>query len=172
MHANKHVSTATNQHSTIEELLETLFLWWSMPRGYKEDNWSKKGQLEGSCHSERTWAWKQMNSHCWSHYQATTSEDTAGWKRLSICFSDMWSVEISDGIIMKCSHEFVLKWSINPISKPNPRWESLTHVAIIWKCNVAKECCCTIRSSSMSKRKVLKRFKWWSWSEQEDRWRY
>jgi hypothetical protein len=54
-----------------------------MPRGFnKEDNWSKNWQFEWSRHSERTSARKQRKRHCWSPYQATTSEDTAGWKRL------------------------------------------------------------------------------------------
>jgi hypothetical protein len=35
----KHVRTATNTHSTIELLLETLFSTLSVLRGYKEDNW-------------------------------------------------------------------------------------------------------------------------------------
>jgi hypothetical protein len=30
---NKHMSPATNQHATIEELLETVFLRWSVPGG-------------------------------------------------------------------------------------------------------------------------------------------
>jgi hypothetical protein len=32
-------------------------------------------KLEGSCHSERTWGWKQRNSHFWSRYQVTGSRD-------------------------------------------------------------------------------------------------
>jgi hypothetical protein len=30
----KHISAAMNQHATIEELLESLFSVWSMPRLY------------------------------------------------------------------------------------------------------------------------------------------
>jgi hypothetical protein len=33
----KHFSAATNQHATIEELLETVFSMLSMPRLYKEE---------------------------------------------------------------------------------------------------------------------------------------
>jgi hypothetical protein len=33
----KHISTATNEHATIEELLETVFSVWSMPRLQNED---------------------------------------------------------------------------------------------------------------------------------------
>jgi hypothetical protein len=32
---------------------------------------------------------EQRNSHCWSLYQATTSEVTAGWKILGMCSSDL-----------------------------------------------------------------------------------
>jgi hypothetical protein len=42
----------------------------------------KNSQLEESRYSERTWARKQRNSHGWSRHQATTGEDTAGWKIL------------------------------------------------------------------------------------------
>jgi hypothetical protein len=40
-----------------------------------------------------------------SHYQATTGEDTAGWKRLSVCCSELQSVRISDSVIVTCSYE-------------------------------------------------------------------
>jgi major membrane immunogen (membrane-anchored lipoprotein) len=37
-----------------------------------------------------------------SRYQATISEDTEGWKKLSV----IWlKVEISDGAIIKCNYE-------------------------------------------------------------------
>jgi hypothetical protein len=39
-----------------------------------------------------------------SRYQATASEDSR-FKRLIICCSDLQSVEISDGTIIKRSHE-------------------------------------------------------------------
>jgi hypothetical protein len=42
-----------------------------------------------------------------SRYQANTIEDTAGWKRLGVCESDLWSVEIRDGAVIKCNYEFV-----------------------------------------------------------------
>jgi hypothetical protein len=40
-----------------------------------------------------------------SRYHTTTSEDTAGWKRLDVCSGDLRNVEISDGAIMKYSYE-------------------------------------------------------------------
>jgi hypothetical protein len=40
-----------------------------------------------------------------SRYQATASKDIAGWKRLNVCSSDLRSVEISDGAIIKYSYE-------------------------------------------------------------------
>jgi hypothetical protein len=44
-----------------------------------------------------------------SHYQATTNEDTAGWKRLSVYCSELKSVEISDGAIIKCNYELCVQ---------------------------------------------------------------
>jgi hypothetical protein len=40
-----------------------------------------------------------------SRYQATTSKDTASWKRLSVWPSDLQSVEINDGTIINCIYE-------------------------------------------------------------------
>jgi hypothetical protein len=48
-----------------------------------------------------------------------------GWKRLSVCNSELYSAENSN-VIMSC----VLKWSINPISNPKLCQESLIHVTI------------------------------------------
>jgi hypothetical protein len=36
----KHVAGATNTHSIIELMLETVFSTWSVQSGHKEDNWS------------------------------------------------------------------------------------------------------------------------------------
>jgi hypothetical protein len=33
---SKHITTATNQHATTEELLEIIFSMWSMPLLYNE----------------------------------------------------------------------------------------------------------------------------------------
>jgi hypothetical protein len=44
-------------------------------------------QLEGSSHSESRGIATVRN-----RYQATNSEDIAGWKRLSVCASDLLSV--------------------------------------------------------------------------------
>jgi hypothetical protein len=73
--------------------------------------------LEGSRPSERTWTRKQKNHHCWSRYQETTSEDTEDWKRLSMCCSDLQSVEVSDGAVIKCSHVYQ-----NPIESHSNVW--------------------------------------------------
>jgi hypothetical protein len=37
----KHVSAATNQHATIEGVLEAVFSVWSVPRLYSEDQREK-----------------------------------------------------------------------------------------------------------------------------------
>jgi hypothetical protein len=53
--------------------------------------------------------------------QETAGEDTVGWKMLSGCCGDLWIMEISGGAVIACSSESrVYKWSINPISNPNP----------------------------------------------------
>jgi hypothetical protein len=40
------------------------------------------------------------------------------------------SVEISGGAINKCIYELCVKWSINPVTNPKPRRESLIHMTI------------------------------------------
>jgi hypothetical protein len=45
-------------------------------------------------------------------YQETASENTL--RRLSMCISDLQSVEISDSAVIT-----LYKWSINPIANPN-----------------------------------------------------
>jgi hypothetical protein len=37
----KHGSTSTNEHTTIEELLEAVFPVWSVLKLYSEDQWEK-----------------------------------------------------------------------------------------------------------------------------------
>jgi hypothetical protein len=78
---NKQVPAATNTHATIEILLEMMFATRSVARGYKEKSWcsvreseARRLQLERSRSSERTWAHKQMNSHCRNRYQETCSK--------------------------------------------------------------------------------------------------
>jgi hypothetical protein len=51
-----------------------------------------------------------------SRYQATTSEDTAGWEILSVV---LYSVEIA--IVLLLFVVTTCKWSINPIINPKPR---------------------------------------------------
>jgi hypothetical protein len=55
----RHVHAARDKQATIEELLETMFSMWSVPKLYTED--------------------KVVNR---SRYQATTSEDIAHWENL------------------------------------------------------------------------------------------
>jgi hypothetical protein len=35
----KHIAVATDTHSAIEELLESVFSVWPVPRPYNEDQW-------------------------------------------------------------------------------------------------------------------------------------
>jgi hypothetical protein len=49
--------------------------------------------------------------------QDTTSED---WEDLA-CPSDLWCGEVSDSVVIYCDYEWLYKkWSINPITNPNP----------------------------------------------------
>jgi hypothetical protein len=45
-------------------IVKSVLCTRSLPRDYKEDNWCKNSQFEGSLHSKRIWAWTQRNSHC------------------------------------------------------------------------------------------------------------
>jgi hypothetical protein len=51
----KHISAATNQHATTEELLEVVSTMWSMPRLYNEEQRGKLG--EG-------WIWQLVVLSC------------------------------------------------------------------------------------------------------------
>jgi hypothetical protein len=82
MIADKQVPAATVKAQQWRYYWKQSFLWWSVPRGYNEDNWSKNRQLEGKCHSKKTWPGSRGVAIVRSRYQATASEDTAGWKDL------------------------------------------------------------------------------------------
>jgi hypothetical protein len=56
-----------------------------------------------------------------SRYQATTSEDTAGWKRLGVCSSNLKNVEISDGTIIKCRPNYELCAKVVNKSNTQPK---------------------------------------------------
>jgi hypothetical protein len=75
-----------------------------------------------------------------SLYQDTSSEDTASWKRLSLCCSDLQSVEISDGAIIKCNDGVCVK----VVNKSNIQSKTPSRVTptrdnmkldIRWKCS-------------------------------------
>jgi hypothetical protein len=38
-------------------------------------------------------------------YPEKSSQDTAGWKKLSVCFSDLQIVEIGDNVVVMCSYD-------------------------------------------------------------------
>jgi hypothetical protein len=107
-----------NRCTTIEVLLETGFSTRSVLRSYKEDNGATKSVLFGT---EDLCMWSSRISTVTSHCQGTVGEDTAGCKKLSEWCSELWSVEISDGTIIIGSYRsWMYKWSIKPISNPNP----------------------------------------------------
>jgi hypothetical protein len=58
-----------------------------MLRGYNEDNWSKGTTLQRGLEPR-----SRGVAVIRRHYQETSSEDTAGWKRLSMCASYLLSV--------------------------------------------------------------------------------
>jgi hypothetical protein len=82
-----------------------------VPGDYKAKNWSKKRQLEiGKEPGSRGIA---IVISC---YEATTSEDTTGWKILSVIFQSADVVLVVQLFVVKTC---IL--SINPTSNPNPR---------------------------------------------------
>jgi hypothetical protein len=95
-------------------------------------------QLEGSRHSERTWARKQRNSRCSSRYQATTSEDTVGWKRLSIWSSELQNAEINDGTIIKYNYELCVKVVNKSNLQSKNLGDSATHNCVIIYCQKSR----------------------------------
>jgi hypothetical protein len=71
------VSRGNSPHSTLEILLETVFST-SVPRGYKENNWSRIRQLEGGAIEREI---SPEGTTVRSRYHTRASEGTAGWKR-------------------------------------------------------------------------------------------
>jgi hypothetical protein len=93
--------------------METVSSMWLVPKCYKqsqsssrEDSW--QAVLYWSPWSENLsllgWRIVTVRSLC----QGTTSEDTAGWKRLSGC-CDLWNVEISGGALIKYNYDICAK---------------------------------------------------------------
>jgi hypothetical protein len=112
-------------------LLETVFSIRSVKNGYKEDNWGNpvnwglavqlssarqaqkrrrcswvdKEFCTGGC-DKRTWAHEAEESPLLEAVARERLVKTAGWKRLSRCCGDLWSVEISDSAVITCSSEW------------------------------------------------------------------
>jgi hypothetical protein len=87
-------------NATTEILLETMFSTRSVQRGYKEDNWSNRvSSIWESVKIRSSWKRDAIQrvfepgskeiDIVRSPYQATPSEDTTGWKRLSRCCVDL-----------------------------------------------------------------------------------
>jgi hypothetical protein len=91
-------------HATIKVLLKTVFSTRSVQRGYKEDNWGNRDSSVWEAVKKRE-SWKGYRKGAViqrglehgsrgiavvrNRYQGTSSEDTAGWKRFSMCCSDL-----------------------------------------------------------------------------------
>jgi hypothetical protein len=80
----KHVSAATNQHATVEELLEALFSVRSVPTLYSED------QREKLVRRGRSRQLLVLSCIVSSRYLAKTSEKTEDYVRCSS--SNLYSV--------------------------------------------------------------------------------
>jgi hypothetical protein len=77
-----------------------VFSTWSVPKCCQ---WGKFGAYF-SCETVAGWEWRERGS--WiistvrSRYQEKTSDDIADCWRLRVCSSDLWSVEISDDVVI------------------------------------------------------------------------
>jgi hypothetical protein len=79
--------------------MEELFFMWSVPRGYKRD---KLSSVRGVC-EERTWAREAEESPLLEavvRVRLVKPQQGEG-----LAFSDLWNVEISNGIIVICSYD-------------------------------------------------------------------
>jgi hypothetical protein len=86
------------------------------------ESWVVHGRLWQEDLSAWSWRMSTVRNRC-----QRTAEAIAGWKRLSRCCGDLWSVEISDRVVSGCSSE----WSINPVTNPYPVCSHTTlHVTI------------------------------------------
>jgi hypothetical protein len=78
---------------------------WSVPRYYNNDSF----EHQFSCETVASWQWlervKLKNVHVRSRCQGAAGEDTAGWKRLSVCCGGLQIAEISGGTIIACTSE-------------------------------------------------------------------
>jgi hypothetical protein len=61
---NKHVPTATNPHTTTDELLVMVFYEWSVLRCYKENNCSKSSESWIISQQVMKWVQKLKHLHC------------------------------------------------------------------------------------------------------------
>jgi hypothetical protein len=66
--------------------------------------------------SAGSWRISTVRSRC----QGTAGYDTTGWKELSGCCGDLYSVKIGGSAETACSYERCVQWSTNPISIPYP----------------------------------------------------
>jgi hypothetical protein len=97
----RHVIAETDKHATIGVLLETVFSTRSDQRGCKEDNWGNRVSSVWEFVRKRSSKKKAAVQRgiepgsrgivvVRSRHQATTEEDTAGWKRLVKCGNQRW----------------------------------------------------------------------------------
>jgi hypothetical protein len=78
------VSKAMDTHATIEVLLETVFSTQSVQMGYKETTEARSGSWKGAAIQRGLEPSSTGIATASSCYQATTSEDITGWKRISV----------------------------------------------------------------------------------------
>jgi hypothetical protein len=89
---------------------------WSVSRSYLEDNWGDQlSSVRESVRIRGSWnrgaiqrglvCVKLKNLHCLKPLQGKDGEDTAGWKRLSGYWGDLWIVENGGGAINACISE-------------------------------------------------------------------
>jgi hypothetical protein len=89
----------------MKALLETVFSVWSVPRIYTEDRGGKLSNRESVSSRQGRYHGRKIISIVRSRYQANTSEDTASWKRLAVCSSDLKIVENGERVIVICSYD-------------------------------------------------------------------
>jgi hypothetical protein len=92
----KHVPAATDMHVTIEVLLETAFPTRSVKGAISRTTTARRGSWNGVTVQKGLKQGRREIVIVRNRYQEKSSEDIAGWRRLSVCCSDFLSVEISD----------------------------------------------------------------------------
>jgi hypothetical protein len=75
-------------------VVKQLWLWH-----WRIDCWRGGAVRRGFGHGSRGIA------IVWSRHQEKSGENTAGWKRLGVCCSDLQSAEINDSVIVICSYD-------------------------------------------------------------------